>query len=230
VLYLKQHHYVPDRNDAAIINKVAHSQFDVAQEILTKPGALIFPESLTENLNPALYQKLKAMNGSMVGAAETIFPNGMPDNFEELSAVQTEFIAELGASKTLFFLGEVDHVQRSMDPKVSQQIDAEIQQLQKQYGPDLEVMVEYDPKLRYLIFEARENELYKEVQETTKKPENAGKPVVVIFGGAHDLGRGLSAENGFNLRVKDLSGAADHSTPEADGLAGHGQLDRPKKK
>lgn len=186
VIHLGQAHAINGNPEPAFVSMVVKSQMNVANYLRKNKDTPIVLEGLTEHLTPELFEKIKnSKSQNMVGITKTIFPEGLPTELNKLSNLQREFLYEIGAAKTMWYLGEIKEVRRAIDPETSKKIDDEIIELgEKKYGKNWPRFVYADKELQSLIFERREEAALREVAEL----QGAGaKKVTVIFGQAHDF-------------------------------------------
>jgi len=123
-----------------VFDETVRSQFKVAKEIIKHPGCPVLKEGLIENVSDsAVYPLAKVVK-------EILFPNGFPKHFNELTEVQKDFLYEEGAAITLFYLGEIPSIYKSIHKEVSDVIDKQISE-QITIGEDkIEVVTKYIPQ------------------------------------------------------------------------------------
>src|SRR3990167_8415745 len=89
--------------DLNIFNRVAQSQFKVAQAIKQHSGCPVILEGLNFNLK----------SSDQTERFKKIFPKGLPEKFEELTANQKTALYD-GGAYILFHLGEISSLSRSV--------------------------------------------------------------------------------------------------------------------
>ncbi len=167
IIHLAQRHKLPFRLKPSrkIFEATASSQFMVAQEIRRHPGCPIVCEGLYENAS-------NASSLMMSSVAKMIFTKGFPTDFNELTLTQKEFLYDKGAVFTLFYLGEIPSMYKSIHKEISDVIEKQIED-----GSSLH------------MFAPREKEAMDCAKEAAidfyGKTDNS--TVIIVFGGMHDF-------------------------------------------
>lgn len=205
IVHLGQLHTVGPKATPQFREAVVRSQLAVAKEVRYQPSANIILESLTEDLDPKLYELLlKGGPGTDVALARRAFPKGMPKTYEECNEAQRDFIYNYGAVPTMYYLGEVKHVRAAIAPQVNNELAARAQIYgEKKYGDSWVSKIKWDPTLSYLLLYRREVEALKMAEKAVKENPNA---VLVIFGAGHSFSYHLDRFPNVTLDEKDLSG------------------------
>lgn len=103
-------------------NQTLHNEVEIANEITkilrTNELSVVFLEGMVETSRN--YQ------GPMTRAASTLFPHGIPLHFASLSKIQGDFLYEVGAVKTLHYLGAIRTLFRTMRPEKLEKMNQSI--------------------------------------------------------------------------------------------------------
>ncbi len=156
-------------NDEALF-KVAFSQFGVMQAILSNPSALVLQEGLCEDYTPELLSKNQ--NAVLV---KRVFPNGLPKQFNQLNADQKDYIARRMGSVTLFDMGLLSRVHKTIDRKQNAIVTALI--LDQKFDA---------------IYEHRELLAIQHAKLAVNDSKSANDHVLMVFGGVHDFKKTIS--------------------------------------
>lgn len=169
--HVKQIHLPPHVNIAEInpsdFEKVAYSQFQVAQAILDNPNALVLKESLYEDYTPEL--SLQNQNSAK---AKALFPEGSFTDYGKLNGEQKNYLARRSGAVTLYDLGILSAVYKTLEKYQ----DNKIKQILLLSSGDYE---KTDP--------IRESLAITQVQLAAKKSASQEVEVLLIFGGKHDF-------------------------------------------
>jgi|LauGreDrversion4_2_1035121.scaffolds.fasta_scaffold380560_1 hypothetical protein len=170
IYHLKQQHNLPFGIQATpeYKNNTVRSQMLLADFIKSHPGLPVLTEGLYED------QKFDESCSMMSSAMKTVFPEGIPDKFEDLTELQKDVLYDYGAARVLFFLQTIPAIYKSIHKDECEKIDREIEA--GHYS---------------LIFHARETEAISCVIEAARGTGQEG--VILIFGGAHDFGEKCKA-------------------------------------
>ena len=172
IIHIKQFHKISSNPTSLVLEAVAQSQFLVAQTIKAHATCPVVREGL--------YEDMVETNLLMSDVAKTIFPHGLPDDFDQLTSLQKEFLYEEGAAFTLFYLGNIPAVYKAIHQKVSEELDSKIAEGQNE-----------------LIFEPREQEAMQCAKEAAIKKcgriDNA--TVILVFGRDHNFQPYCKKEN-----------------------------------
>lgn len=172
MIHVAQAHKLPFgmKPSSEYVETVLQSQLQVAQAIRKYPGRPILVEGLYED---ATFNPENPFNM----AANMIFPQGLQFNdVNELTALQREFLYEYGAVFTLFYLGEISSLYKTIHKEASEIIDHQI------------LSGDFDK-----IFNAREKETIECVKEAVATQSH--DTVLVIFGAAHNFSPLCNNEN-----------------------------------
>lgn len=127
IIHLKQFHKIPgipnydEQNE--ICNTVAKSQFKLANYLAHNNNTPVVLESLYDNINCENSSEMCAVT------KEVVFPDGLPNSFEDLSYAQKVMLYEYGATITLTYMGVLPQTYPSIDSDSSDKIDAEARKL-----------------------------------------------------------------------------------------------------
>lgn len=189
ILHFPQMHWRPEfRDNPLAIDQVARSQFDLAHFLVENPEYVVFKEGLFEDIGPKAYADQEKDPRSLVLVARMIFPRGIPNKFDELSNLQKEFLAEIGAGLTLFYLGTIKEIHRTITPDESHRIDGAIEKKASELGGLSSSILAQHPEISRLIFHDREMAASQEVKSFLEKKNTDSKAkVLLVFGSAHDF-------------------------------------------
>src|SRR3990167_4683780 len=104
-----------------IIDEIIRSQFQVGQELKKYTGYPILLESLHKDLSDASSFSLEMAKISL--SAKILFPEGFPKNFSNLDPIQKNFLYDQGVVFTLFYLGEIPVLYKSIHGEVRNNVD-----------------------------------------------------------------------------------------------------------
>ncbi|BCA94874.1 hypothetical protein TUM19329_12350 [Legionella antarctica] len=185
IIHIAQLHKIPFINKPTkeVFDRVIQSQLKVAQEIKKHPHHFpVVVEGLSKNLKDASFS-------GMSNYLKMRFPSGLPTNSNELNQKEKEFIYEYGAALTLFILGEIPSIYKSIHKEAHEVIRTEISNGNFQN-----------------IFAPREEEAIKCIKETAIN--HFGKiddsTVIIVFGAKHNFKPYCIREN-FDLEVIDTT-------------------------
>lgn len=188
IIHIKQMHKLPPEAfdtpeeaaeiDAELFNAVVRSQWRVMQNIKQRiaqhPGCVVINEGDTED-TVYLPDDEKSV------FIKNIFPNGLPQELNELNELQCECLYNVGGAQTLLHLGEIQFLGKSIHKKDDEIISAAITLgLWDSIGFEREVKV---------------INCAKEIAEKT-----GTMLVIIVYGDAHDLKPHCERE-GFELET-----------------------------
>jgi hypothetical protein len=123
ITHVKQTHlpaYVPvSEVREKDMEEAAYSQFMVARTILDNPHALVLNEGLYEDYIPSL---MKENKNSPVAC--TLSPEGTFEDYTQLTNEQKKYLAMRTGAVTLFDLGKLPNIYKTIGKQESKQIDA----------------------------------------------------------------------------------------------------------
>ncbi|OGT38924.1 MAG: hypothetical protein A3F12_01960 [Gammaproteobacteria bacterium RIFCSPHIGHO2_12_FULL_38_14] len=153
-----------------IIDEIIRSQFQVGQELKKYTGYPILLESLHKDLSDASSFSLEMAKISL--SAKILFPEGFPKNFSNLDPIQKNFLYDQGVVFTLFYLGEIPVLYKSIHGEVRNNIDQQISE--GRYGQ---------------VFTPRELEAIECAKETAIKTFKTldKATIIIVFGGGHNF-------------------------------------------
>jgi hypothetical protein len=196
LIHLRQCHAVPDKSNFV---DALDSQVKIAVYLKANKDAAIVLEGLTEDYTP----EVRKVTAEMQKYAKSCFPAGIPSSSTEMSDSQKQFLYREGAARTMFYLGEIDFIKRSIDPVTSRKIDHEIERYGTEtYGGSWHQFIKTDPILNKLIMGDREKAALSEVNQLISEGKTK---IVLVFGGAHDFSRHLEKDSKINLSIKDTT-------------------------
>ncbi|MCT4635112.1 MAG: hypothetical protein N4A31_02540 [Rickettsiales bacterium] len=187
IIHLKQFHRIPgipeyDKQNN-ICNIVVKSQLNLAKYLERNNDIPVVSESLYDNINCENSSEMCAVT------KQYIFPNGLPDSFEQLTHVQKAMLYEYGAAITLTYAGVLPKTYPSIDKDNSDKIDND-----------------FSKGIYNDIFSTREKfaiENAKLAAQDYYDDSTQGK-VFIIFGGAHDFSKECD-EFGYKISEIDFS-------------------------
>lgn len=176
-LHLPQFHTTED-NSFEEYEWIARSQFENAHQILEHPHAALIVEGITEKITRRDVKKEKLL----MERARFLFPQGIPENFDDLSFSQRNFLANTGAAQTLLYLGKIHEILPAYSAKEEARIFNEVAEIRSRLN--LKGKSGYHiPRIYELVFTERE-------RLTAQSAQKAGKnydEVLIIYGAAHDF-------------------------------------------
>lgn len=169
------------------IDRIAYSQFQIIKEILANPDHMIVLEGLMEDMTP----ETKDSWPMCINDAHELFSNGIPEKFSELTSLQKMFLAERGGPSTLYFLGKIDYIHKSMGTSF-------YKKHKKEAYEDPAEFEDMDFSLT-----AREIKAITCLQRAAQKTGNKEVHVFLIFGALHNFEARIIAMKNKNLVFKD---------------------------
>src|SRR3990167_2162191 len=121
IIHITQQHKLPFeiKPNPDYIESTVQSQFKVAHEIKKHPEYPVLVEGLYENI-------CEAASYPFSDVAKMLFTGGFPNNFRDLTDIQKKILYEEGAVRTLFYLGDIKSIHKSIRKDASDTIDEEI--------------------------------------------------------------------------------------------------------
>lgn len=185
VCRLQQYHidpsYTANTMDPSKRESIERSQFRIAQILLSGPCAVIdestyeIPGGLPqESLKPDIQRSIK----------EKIFPQGLPNRFELLSAEQRKTLAEVGSARVASCLGNVE-ILPSETMEMQVRIVTGYALFSKKYGSFSAAMTN-SAELRFLITDYREGEWSHRLDRWISSHQGTSQKLFLVAGAAHD--------------------------------------------
>jgi hypothetical protein len=179
------------------IEAIVQSQLKVIKAIKERPNSIVMEEGRYQNINDsdlddANYNMFNSAVGIMRLAARSIFPQGVNQDCHALTALQKKFIYEKGGTLTLFYLGEISSIYKSIHKEVG---DAIHQQVRSNDFSSIDL-----PREKEAVACAKEA-----VMEHYGRCN--GSSVLVVFTASHDF-KPLCDQEGFSfesIEASDLS-------------------------
>lgn len=106
-----------------VIDSIVQSQFKVACEIKKHSDYPVLVEGLYKTAHD---NRSDEESSTFSDVVKMIFPKGFPSDFNEINSLQKEFLYEKGAVCTLFYLGEIKSIYKSIHKNSSIAIDKAI--------------------------------------------------------------------------------------------------------
>lgn len=197
IIHLKQLHKIPgiakydDKKE--ICNKVVKAQLELANYLANNNNIPVVLESLYDDLNCENSSEMCAVT------QQYVFPNRLPESFEQLTYVQKAMLYEYGAATTLTYMGILSKTYKSIDKNNSDKIDDEA------------IKLSYEELYLKIItaddFGNREHfalEKAKLAAQEYYDSSTISRKVFIVFGGAHDFNKECN-EFGYKLSEIDFS-------------------------
>lgn len=211
ITHLKQLHNIPGIPDydskKDICVQVARAQYELASYLIHNTNIPVILESHYDDVD--CINSIDMCNVTK----QFVFPNGLPDSFEQLNHVQKAMLYKYGAAVTLTYMGVLPKIYKAIEKEDSDRIDEAFDKLS--YEALYHKMITEDD------FGNRENFALDQVQLVAL--DYYGSPdqgkVFVIFGAGHDFKKEC-AERGFKLTEVSLN-----SAPFVDTIAMPARID-----
>jgi hypothetical protein len=191
IIHLHQQHKLPFgiKPIPEVIDATVQSQFMVAQEIKKRPRCPVLVEGLFEDVSDADSLKLSQV-------VKIIFPRSFPTDFNDLTPLQKNLLYDKGAVLTLFYLGEIPSIYKSIHKEASEAIERQISE-----------------GFYAQIFKPRETEAIACAKEAAIKhfKKLDGSTVIIVFGGGHDF-KPYCDEERFEYEVIKCTGSLNSTT------------------
>lgn len=161
-------------------DKTARSQFAIAKYLENHPGLPVFSEQVSSD------QKIETVSEEFRKSAaqiKTMFPQGLPANFEDLSEQQADIIARAGGDAISFILRHAEKLHRVVENDQVQ--DDLIDQISSwsQKNPNA---ITAPPEILNLVFKVRETMALEQINNYIKS-NPAQRDLILIYGSAHTL-------------------------------------------
>lgn len=211
IVHFPMYHYPADGHYALQIEeKVTQSQFQLLHTILDYSQAqslLVFDEHITtDDYNSQYFQSLSSgqsgtyrradgrtfQMGERMQTAQSYFSHGVPNYYEHLSALQKDFIFNMGASLTLFLLGKLQKVYKV----ISQEHFFSIRN--RLLDPSGRLNLQGND---HIVYSEREMALKTEVLNFWRNPAQ-GTIYLIAYGASHDFSDDFSGypfQSGHNF-------------------------------
>lgn len=202
IAHFPMYHFPPAGKYTADIREiVSQSQFQLFHTVLTySPNVALFEESQTNNkFNPILLERLKKNQGhafttkglsgkpvsvqKLFDTANSLFYNGISAYYEYLKEDQKEYLFQIGASRTLYFLGHIPYIFKSIPNANAQIILSKV----KSQGGVEKFLNSSSPDKNYYLLDFRENQLKHQVLEFFKINPTFSGLALIAYGGAHNF-------------------------------------------
>ncbi len=180
IIHINQQHKLPFgiKPVPETVKATVQSQFMIAQELKKHLKCPILLEGLYED----------GFNGTSLPfahVAKMLFPKGFPKNFAELTQLQQDFLYDQGAVFTLFYLGEIPSMCKSIHKEASRIINKQISEgaYEKIHSPREIEAIECAKEAAIRQFGTLDN-----------------ATVIIVFGGAHNF-KPYCEKEGFEHEV-----------------------------
>lgn len=191
IIHIKQRHNLPFNIKPTddYIESAAHSQFLVAQSIKKMKNYPILDEGLCEDI-------LESANlEPMSSIARAVFFDGMPDDFDELTSLQKEFLYDYGGAHTLLFLGDIHTLYKSIHRETAKEIDKRIEN-----GNFLDMLVPREEEAMSCAKEIAINK-FDNLDHAT---------IIIVYGAAHDFSPYCKKEGFIYETIDTLTSEKDY--------------------
>lgn len=199
--HIRNSHILPqaERLSRATLEQIAYSQYHVAQAILAYKktnSPIILLEGLTENLS------LLELSRAKSDVAMFIFPEGLPDKFDQLNAHQKSYLALNGGAFTLYLLQQVSELYKTAESEEQKAILAAVDysEPEKMFSKIYQADGKLKPEYNDLINEKREIAAIKFAKQAALETNN--NDVLLVFGGAHNFGSRIEAMRDSSIVFK----------------------------
>lgn len=193
IIHIGQVHALPfDQNPPQeFMNIVIRCQISIGQYIMKNPNFLVVKESLKTDYTDLLQFP------SWVDGTKKLFPKGFPDNIDDMNELQKKFLYNEGAVYTLFFLGMIPCIYKSIHEDAAEYVKNNQNSLEK---------IATNPEINYNL---REEEAIKCIKELVIKKDmqtssNGDITILLVYGAAHDF-KPYCTREGFESEFIDHS-------------------------
>ncbi|CEG56887.1 ankyrin repeat domain-containing protein [Legionella fallonii] len=172
--------------------EIAHSQFVVAQTIISHPDYVVLQEGLTENLN-----KWHRISSEQI-EIRRIFSDGFPKNYDDLSHLQKKILALKNATIILYYLGVIDNLYKTAD-----------ENKQREYFYNAEADLG-----SYFVYKPREIDALhfaKEITQLTNNPK-----ILLIFGAEHNFEKRIQLMHDKSIKFRKNIETFPHNQNASD--------------
>ncbi|MGI9548969.1 MAG: hypothetical protein ACR2M7_03180 [Bdellovibrionales bacterium] len=208
IVHFPMYHIPPNGlnpNDQQTFESIAKSQFQLLRTIIyyAKRGVYVFDESVaSDRMNPNLMNFLKQGHapGSYVRSdnqrfffderyreALNLFGKGIPKYYDFLTPTQKRYLVDTGAPFTLFYLGILPRIYKSISDK---DLDIVKNQIKSPTG----TLDTKNPANHYWVYSFREAKLKEEVLNLYNKNQAyqqnstaSAALILIAYGSAHDF-------------------------------------------
>lgn len=217
IVHFPMHHYPANGHyTQQIYEKVTQSQFQLLHTILdynrSQRNLFVFDEHFTtDTYNSQYFQSLSSRQsdtyqridgqifkiGQLSNRAKHLFINGIPRYYEHLSSEQKNLLFNIGATFTLYLLGEIPRIHKVISPEQFLLVKNAL------LNPNNTLELQGND---YWVYDFREGELKKEVLNFLQNNRNSQRMTLLIaYGANHDLSdefSGFSFQAGHNFCLK----------------------------
>lgn len=132
------------------------------------------------------------------------FPEGIPEDFAELTCEQKRLLAVAGGDVISFFLEETKAIYPTISSENDKTISEGLTAIAKEHGYNYNT-VNDDPRFRALAIDVRERSTQAEVQALIQDPTRycEGDRIAIIYGAAHNFSDEFKAEAGFEFEIAE---------------------------
>lgn len=163
-------------------DKTARSQFAIAKYLEKNKDIPVFSEQISTDLT---VQTVSPDFKKAAAQTKSMFPNGLPSNFDGLTAEQKDIIARTGGDAISFILRNTDKLHRVVEnDQIQDQLIGKILALAQQKNP---YATTPPPELVDTIFNVRENMALDQINNYIKSNRQQ-RDVILIYGSDHSYG------------------------------------------
>lgn len=203
IMHVKQMHQLPhgcDKCSDRVKNKIAQSQYEIANYIKKNPHIPVFLEGLQEDGD--FNSLCKNSFGGMV--QHLLFPQGLPSTFNELNEMQKSMFISVDAPIVLVCLGLLSKIHKTINPDLAEEIHAQFSA-----GDQSNIL---GPREKAAIDSI--------TTATINHPEEfKHKKAILIFGARHDF-HNECRKHGYSLKETDFGiGVVDELRKASERLA-----------
>ena len=195
IVHFPMYHFPAEGNYSSQDKELTvHSQFQLLHTIIDYKRSgrafFVFEEQAITDYTPAYYQNLLSgqirgeytrMDGQIfhlnerIQTAKNLFRNGFPNYYEYLSPQQKDYLFNMGASFTLYFLGEIPQIHKVISREKFKLAEANLRDSSGRIR-----------KNNYWIYNFRELELRNEVLNFRRNHGSQGI-IFIAYGASHNL-------------------------------------------
>lgn len=161
-------------------NATVQSQFKIATYLKQHKDLSVFSEQVSsettmKTVSPDFLEVTKQIR--------SIFPNGLPVNFQTLTDQQKTIFAKAGGDAMTFMFGDIQEIHKVVE---SDQVEDELIGKVTTWVKQHPYATEYPPEISNIIFNIREGLALDQINQFfAKHPEQ--RDAILIFGNLHDF-------------------------------------------
>lgn len=184
VLFVGQVHYVPGAlHSQNAFEKIAASQFKIAQYILKTQNPAVFVEGKAIDVKKGQYSSLEHMLYEDLITSE--FKDGFPVSYLELSQAQKELLVRFDAAIILFAISKLDTIYGTETASLNREANRAADIYFESENPTPKVKNNYIKYVKIL----REEMAISRIGDFIQSPSYKGQTIILIFGAGHQFER-----------------------------------------